>query len=356
MLYKRNETWWVRFTAPDGTRIRRSAKTTNKVQAQEFLDKLKAELWRSTKLDEKPDRNWEQAVVRWLKEAQHKASTENDKIHLRWVDPYLRGLTLSSINRDLIDQIIQDRLAENVSNATVNRMLAVIRSILRKAEREWEWLGKAPYIKLLPEPKRRIRWLTRQEAQTLLSFLPDHLEAMARFSLLTGLRKSNVTGLKWSQVDMARAVAWIHVDQAKACHSIHVPLNNDALDVLQNQLEKHHEYVFTYRGNRIQQVNTKAWRKALQQANIDDFRWHDLRHNWASWHVQQGTPLAVLQELGGWESAEMVRRYAHLGNEHTSSFANQLSLQDEGVPKKPNLWHKSGTNEDLDFDLNAVSH
>jgi len=62
------------------------------------------------------------------------------------------------------------------------------------------------------------------------------------------------------------------------------------------------------------------------KASIHNFRWHDLRHTWASWHVQQGTPLAVLQELGGWESAEMVRRYAHLGKEHTAHYANQLSL------------------------------
>lgn len=265
MLYKRNETWWVRFTVPNGTRIRRSAKTINKAQAQEFHDRLKAKLWRSHNLDEKTDHFWQEAVIRWLNETKHKAVT-------------------------------------------------------------------------------------------LLAFLPEHLEATARFSLLTGLRKSNVTGLKWSQVDLDQAVAWIHTDQAKAGHSIHVPLNKDALEVLQNQKGKHDEHVFTYRSKPIQQVNTKAWRKSLQKANITDFRWHDLLHTWASWHVQQGTPLALLQELGGWESAEMVRRYAHLGNEHTSSFANQLSLQEEDVPQNEKFWHKSSTNEDLDIDLSALSH
>jgi integrase len=72
-------------------------------------------------------------------------------------------------------------------------------------------------------------------------------------------------------------------------------------------------------------VNTKAWRQVLQRAKIKDFRWHDLRHTWASWHVQAGTPLHVLQELGGWESVEMVRRYAHLSSEHLASYVDRLS-------------------------------
>jgi integrase len=59
-------------------------------------------------------------------------------------------------------------------------------------------------------------------------------------------------------------------------------------------------------------VNTKAWRNALKRAGVTDCRWHDLRHTWASWLIQNGTPLFDLQEMGGWKSAAMVRRYAHL--------------------------------------------
>ena len=62
----------------------------------------------------------------------------------------------------------------------------------------------------------------------------------------------------------------------------------------------------------IARANTRAWRMALKRAGIADFRWHDLRHTWASWLVQHGTALYVVQEMGAWESAEMVRRYAHL--------------------------------------------
>lgn len=74
----------------------------------------------------------------------------------------------------------------------------------------------------------------------------------------------------------------------------------------------------------IIQVSTKAWYKALERTGITDLRWHDLRHTWASWHVQQSTPLYVLQEPGGWESAEMVRKYVHLACEHLAPYADRL--------------------------------
>jgi integrase len=75
-----------------------------------------------------------------------------------------------------------------------------------------------------------------------------------------------------------------------------------------------------FNGKPIGQVNTEAWRKALKRAGIADFRWHDLRHTWTSWHVQAGTSLHVLQELGGWSDFKMVQRYAHMAPEHLSRF------------------------------------
>lgn len=103
-----------------------------------------------------------------------------------------------------------------------------------------------------------------------------------------------------------------------------VPLNAEALAVVAKQLGKHATHVFSYQGSRITQVSTKAWYSALERAGIGDFRWHDLRHAWASWHVQGGTPLYVLQEMGGWASAEMVRRYAHLAADHLAPYAERL--------------------------------
>jgi integrase len=217
------------------------------------------------------------------------------------------------------------RMAEGVKNSSVNRVMEVARAVLRKAANEWEWLDRVPRVRMLPEAKRRIRWLTQDEAGRLIQVLPEHLAAMVRFSLETGLRRSNVTGLEWSQVDLARRTAWIHPDQAKARKAIVVPLSTAAVMVIREQLGKHPSHVFSYRGRSVTEVNTKAWKTALQRVGISDFRWHDLRHTWASWHVQAGTPLHVLQELGGWECVEMVRKYAHLSSEHLVEYVDRLS-------------------------------
>jgi integrase len=177
---------------------------------------------------------------------------------------------------------------------------------------------------MLKEPTRRVRFLTREEADRLLAELPAHLADLAAFALATGLRRANVTGLEWTQVDLEKRLAWVHPDQAKARNAIPVPLNAEAVVIIRRQTGKHPTRVFSYQGRPIRQVSTKAWYAALERAGITDFRWHDLRHTWASWHVQNGTPLQALQELGGWESAEMVRRYAHFSAEHLAPYAHRL--------------------------------
>jgi integrase len=113
----------------------------------------------------------------------------------------------------------------------------------------------------------------------------------------------------------------VHPDQAKAKRAICVPLNADAMRVLEALAGGHPTHVFSYKGKPIKNINTKAWKAALKRAGIKDFRWHDLRHTWASWHAQAGTPQHVLQELGAWESPSMVRRYAHFGPGHLAAYA-----------------------------------
>ena len=274
---------------------------------------------------DRPRYRWQQAVERWLAKSAAHASLEDSKIHLRWVHRFLFDVTLDAIDRNLLDKIVQARRAEGVANATVNRLLEIIRVILRRAAQDWEWIDRVPAIRLLPEPTRRIRWLTREEAERLLKVLPPHTEALTRFSLATGLRERNVTRLEWTQVDLTRRMAWIHPDQAKAKKPIAVPLNNEAVLVLTREVGKHPTRVFTWHGRPIDTANTRAWRRALKQVGIESFRWHDLRHTWASWHVQNGTPLHVLQELSGWACFAMVQRYAHLSAEHLAEYAGNVS-------------------------------
>ena len=157
--------------------------------------------------------------------------------------------------------------------------------------------------------------------------LPEHLKAMAGFALATGLRESNVTQLQWEQIDMQRRCAWIHPEQAKAGKAIAVPLNTEALEVIRQQIGKNMTYVFTYKGERVTKANNHAWRKALLRAGVADFRWHDLRHTWASRHIQNGTPLLILKELGGWSDLSMVLRYAHLSSKHLEDYAGNSKIK-----------------------------
>ncbi|WP_345789866.1 site-specific integrase [Nitrosomonas sp. JL21] len=311
------------FTTPSGERVRCSAATEDKTQAQEFHDKLKAESWRVARLGDKPKRTWDEAAYKWLMETQHKKSHHEDVAKINWLQQFFRGKYLDELTRDLIAKIGELKRQQSTP-ATANRLLALIRAILRRSALDWEWIDKPPVIKLYREAKRRVRYLSATQASMLIQELPQHLADMVTFSLATGLRRSNVTKLEWSQVDMQRNVAWIHGDQAKAGKPIHVTLNATAIAVLTRQIGKHPRSVFSYKGKPITQVNTKAWYKALKRAGIKDFRWHDLRHTWASWLTQNGVPLNVIQEMGAWESAEMVRRYAHLAPEQFAQHARVL--------------------------------
>ncbi len=319
MLFKRNKIWYYKFTI-GGKTIYRSTCTKDKEKAKEIADKAKAEAWNVIKGGERKVYTWQEAVVRYLQESE-KQSIDDDKYMFRWLAKYLNNKKPHEIDKKLIEQIIAAKLREGASKSRVNRVTTLLNTLLNKAMKEWEWISNKPHIRKFKEPKIRIRWITQEQASKLLSELPEHLSNMAQFTLATGLRESNVLKLEWQQIDMRRGVAWIHPDQAKAEKAIGIPLNDSAISILRNQMGKHSTYVFTYKGNPVRKAGTAAWRKALNRADIDNFRWHDLRHTWASWHVQNGTPLHILKELGGWSSYDMVQRYAHLSPEHLAEFA-----------------------------------
>lgn len=235
------------------------------------------------------------------------------------------GKNLSEIDSNMIEEIAKKKEKTNVSPATVNRILALIRSILNRAEKLWKWIDKAPVISMRYEGEKRERWLTQEESQKLLHELPTHLANLAIFSLATSLRQANVLKLRWKNVNLETRHATISANQSKSKTSIPVPLNSNAISILRNQLFKHPEFVFTYKGKPIGQCNTAAWKKALKRAGIENFRWHDLRHTWASWHVQNGTSLQELKMLRGWSSFDIVLRYAHLNGDHLKKAAERVA-------------------------------
>jgi integrase len=172
------------------------------------------------------------------------------------------------------------------------------------------------------------RFITREEFEKLHDELPPHLQSMARFSVETGQRYSAVSKLKWSAVDLARKHAHISGPTSKSKKAIALPLNAAAFAVLKAQHGKHPVYVFAYPKRvdgeiqmhaPIKSVKT-AWGKAVKRAGLEGFRWHDLRHTWASWHTQSNTPPIVLKALGGWSSLAMVERYSHLNASHLAEW------------------------------------
>ncbi|MGQ5525649.1 tyrosine-type recombinase/integrase, partial [Chitinimonas sp. PSY-7] len=223
-IYKHSSStnWYVDIISPSGKRIRRSTGTTDESQAQEYHDRLKSDLWRAERLGERIRRTFKEAALLWLKEMGHKRSIRNDKIFLRHYLGQFGGKYLDEITReDIIDAVS----LVDATNATKNRYLCLLRALFRKAKGEWDWIEKVPFIKTLPERKRRIRWLTVEEVQRLLAELPTHQNQFVRFALATGLRQANVLGMTWDRVDLIRRTCWVEADDFKTGQAHGVPLN-----------------------------------------------------------------------------------------------------------------------------------
>jgi integrase len=149
-------------------------------------------------------------------------------------------------------------------------------------------------VRSLREPKGRVRWLSGEEFDRLCRELPQHLRDMVVFAAHTGLREA--------LVDLRRGMAAL----VKNRQSLGVPLDSTALAVVREQIGKYSERVFMYKEWPVRKMNKDGWCKALRPAGIKDFRVHDLQHQLTSMHAQAGTPLNVLQALGGRKAPTMV--------------------------------------------------
>jgi integrase len=232
------------------------------------------------------------------------------------------------------------------SDRTKDLCVALIRAIFRKAMREWEWIDTMPAFKTYAKGgKVRVRCLTTEQAQAVVARLPVHQREVVLLALATGLRQRNILDRTWDRVDLTRRIATIGDGDTKNGESLGVPLNDIAVAVLERQAGKHRDHVFTYQGKPLRTANTRAWRGALKACGIEDFRWHDLRHTWATWLRQNDVPTWVLQELGGWKSESMVRRYAHISVKHLEPYAPKLTFPltlEETAENRETPGHKSG--------------
>ena len=325
MLYRRQRTWWVRFTI-GGREVRRSARTTIRAEAEEFETALRSQVWRESSLGDRVH-TWDAAALAFVESQPNKRSGSKDAEIIVWAKPYLSGVRLEAITSERL-RGLQAKKAEESSPITSNRYMALIRAVLRFAV-EQGMLTRAPKVRMYRVEKPDPRWITRDQFETIVAGLRPLQADIARFAVCTGLRRSNITHLRWEQVDLVRRLVIVPATNAKARKAIPVPLNDEAVGVLTKHYERHPEWVFARVkvGKPFVYTTTRRWREACSKAGVPGLRFHDLRHTWATWHILNGTPLHVLQELGGWASYEMVRRYAHLNPEHLAGWAGNIGGQ-----------------------------
>jgi integrase len=198
-LYRRKDSrfWWIGLVLSDGRRVCQSTGCINRTDAESYVVRLKNEALEAKQQGLLGIFVWQQAVVRYLEEFADKRSLSDDKDHLKKLDPYLRSLKLDAIDMTVLQPFIRDRkVKDGVSNATVNRALEVVRRILNVAHQDWRWLKGVPKIRMLKEPRRRVRFLRREEAERLIEALPEHMKPIVEFALSTGCRAGEILGLE----------------------------------------------------------------------------------------------------------------------------------------------------------------
>lgn len=281
-------------------------------------------------------------------EDSHQSSWERTERAIARLSRFLKGSPLAEITRD---NIVKIRTAltrhtykagknpdgtwkyKPVSHATINRDLCALRSILKRCAGDWKMLEACPTVPLFRLAKVAPRFITREQGHLLLGKFPPHTRGMMIMALATGMRRSNVTDLEWSRIDMKRRTAFVSGHQMKGGRaSLPVALNDDAMAILKLWEGKHARYVFCFRKRApIKQVATRMWRRVVKDCGLEGVTFHSMRHSWASWHIQGGTPLKMVQEMGGWASFEMPLRYAHLNPGHLAQYANQTLI---GAPER----------------------
>ncbi len=153
---------------------------------------------------------------------------------------------------------------------------------------------------------RRVR---SREVFPPLPHFGDHVTPAALLSINTGLRRGELLRLRWKSIDFAHRLLTVEGPDSKTRQTRHVPLNDEAMRVLESWREQSGD------GPRVFEISTgfkTAWGHILKRANIVGFRWHDLRHHFASRLVQHGVPLNTVRDLLGHSSIAMSLRYAHL--------------------------------------------
>lgn len=314
-VYRRGKTYWVRFQFA-GQEYRRSARTASRAEALAYERELREQLGRIAR-GGRQRRTYREGMERFLVEH---CATLKPGARVRYISsakalhPHFKELYLDQITRGRLADFVSARRGAGVTSATIRRDLACLSSMLSQCC-EWDWTDGNP-VRAMPkrglkEATPRIRFLSREEFGRLTAAAAEHLRPMLLVAVSTGMRLEEQLSLRWSQVDMRRREITLTETKTGAPRVVPIP---DTIVGTLDRLTRHisEPWVFWHdNGQRYTTIKT-AFNAACRRAGIQDFRWHDLRHTFASWAVQGGMDLYRLSRLLGHKTLAMTARYAHL--------------------------------------------
>lgn len=250
----------------------------------------------------------------------------------------LGDYTLADVTPALIAEERDKLLAEKTrrrrkrSNATVVRYLAALSTAFSVAVREWGWIDDNPVRKVTKprEPRGRVRFLSTDERNRLLKACENSdcsaLHPIVVLALSTGMRQGEILNLTWKDIDLEKGRITLH--ETKNGERRTVPLTGRALELVESHSKVRRlktSLVFPSRGGKTPLSIRKPWLGALKEAEIEDFRFHDLRHSAASYLAMNGATLAEISEILGHKTLQMVKRYAHLSESHTAGVVARMN-------------------------------
>ena len=257
----------------------------------------------------------------------NKASTSyrRDTISIKNLCKWFSTRLISEITASELERYKIERSKE-VSVSTVNRELSCIKHMFSKAI-HWGYLTRNPLrdVKDFKEPPGRVRYLTDVEIEILLNSCYGHIKDIVIVALHTGMRKGEILNLKWQDVDLRNRL--IIIRNTKNNESRTIPINEPLYETLKMLGPTTNEqYVFADRDGRPFGDVRTSFRNALKRAGIKEFRFHDLRHTFASKLVMRGVDIRTVQTLLGHKDITMTMRYSHLSDAHLKEAVKKLEV------------------------------
>lgn len=346
MPYRRKGTpyWWVKFTDASGKPTYRSTGTTDLEEAKALEAKWKHETHQLRRWGIEPEHTFDDMMHAFISAKRDQwRSLERVGIACRRLQPHFTGMMAERIRRADVVRYIQARKEDGVSGSTINRELDLLSAASNYAANTLEWNVRNPTVGMsLKEPQGRLRWITREEAERLISEASKeerkspHLADFIRLALNTGCRKNELLKLSWDRVDFESGYIRLEGENTKNGKRRFVPLSSIARSALENRARFRTEHcptspwVFSHRNGERVQFLQNGFESACKRAGINNFRVHDMRHTCASWLVSAGVPLLEVKELLGHSSIEMTERYAHLSPDNLSRVAKTLDQLQSG--------------------------